>query len=88
MAKMAVLIPYQNMLEQTEHMFNEFPQIQRFTVEFVRSELVADRAKEIESEGADVIMARGFQAKLVKHAVKLPVVEIQVTQGRAADEKP
>ena len=25
MAKMAVLIPYQNMLEQTEHMFNEFP---------------------------------------------------------------
>lgn len=79
MAKMAVLIPYQNMLEQTEHMFNEFPQIQRFTVEFVRSELVADRAKEIESEGADVIMARGFQAKLVKHAVKLPVVEIQVT---------
>ena len=79
MAKMAVLVPYQNMLELTEHMFDEYPKIQKHTVEYVSNERVAERAREIETEGCDVIMARGFQARLVKHTVKLPVVEIQVT---------
>ena len=79
MARMSVLVPYQNILDLAEHMFDEYPRIQRHTVEFVNNEKIAERAKELEAEGCDLIMARGFQARLVKHAVRLPIVEIRVT---------
>lgn len=79
MARMAVLVPHQNMLDAAEQMFDEYPYIQRFTVECLQNEQAVGRAKELEAEGCDVIMARGLQAKLIKRAVKLPVVEIRVT---------
>ena len=76
---MAVLVPYQNIIDLTEHMFDEFPLIQQHNVEFVSNDHVAERARELEAEGCDLIMARGLQAKLIRHAVKVPVVEIRVT---------
>lgn len=79
MAKMAVLVPHQDMVDMVEQMFDDYPRIQRLCVEHIKSEQVVRRAKELEAEGCDVIMARGLQAKLIKHNVRLPLVEIRVT---------
>lgn len=78
MARLAVLVPRQNMLAMAEELFDEYPQIQRHCVEWMQSDQVAARAQQLAAEGCDVIMARGLQARLIKRAVELPVVEIRV----------
>jgi len=77
MAKLAVLVPHQDMLDLAERVFDNYPKIQRVSVEHVRTEDAADRARELEAEGCDIIMARGLQATLMKRAVRLPIIEIR-----------
>lgn len=79
MAKLAVLVPHQDMLELAERVFDRYPQLQRMTVEHVRTEEAANRARELERDGCDIIMARGLQAALMKRAVELPLVEIRTS---------
>ncbi len=79
MAKMAVLVPHPDMAAMAEQMFHEYTQITRKTVELIGNDEAADRARELAAEGCDVIMARGLQAKRIKRAVTLPVVELRVT---------
>ena len=77
MARLAVLVPRQNMLDMAERLFDGYPQLQRYTVEHVRTEDAASRARELEADGCDIIMARGLHAALIKRAVRLPLVEIR-----------
>ena len=79
MAAMAVLVPYQEMCPLAEEMFGAYPSLSRVCVEYVRNEQVESRARELEKRGCDILMARGLHAIRMKHAVKLPVVEIRVT---------
>lgn len=79
MASVAVLVPYQEMRELAEEMFGAYPQLVPFCVEYVQNEQVEERARELEKQGCDMIMARGLHAITIKRAVKLPVVEIRVT---------
>lgn len=79
MAGAAVLVPYPEMCELAEEMFMAYPRVTRFCVEYVQNEQVEERAKELEKQGCDMIMARGLHAMKIKRAVKLPVVEIRVT---------
>ena len=77
MAKLAVLVPHQDMLALAERVFDGYPKLQRAAVEYVRTEDAARRARELEADGCDIIMARGLQAALMKHAVRLPIIEIR-----------
>ena len=77
MAKLAVLVPHRDMIELAERVFDGYPQLQRFTVEHVRTEDAARRARELEVDGCDIIMARGLHSTLIKRAVRLPLVEIR-----------
>ncbi|MBQ6986904.1 MAG: sigma 54-interacting transcriptional regulator [Oscillibacter sp.] len=79
MATMAVLVPYQEMCPLAEEMFGAYPSLSRVCVEYVRNEQVESRARELEKQGCDILMARGLHAIRMKRAVKLPVVEIRVT---------
>ncbi len=79
MAKVAVLVPYPEMLDLARPLVGLYPHITPFTVEYVRSDEVEARAQVLEQQGCEVIIARGLYARLVKRTVKLPVVEMKVT---------
>ena len=79
MAKMAILLPNQDMIELAEKMLKEYPQIIRKTVEIIGNDEAAARAKELAADGCDVIMARGLQAKRIKQAVNIPLIELRVS---------
>ncbi len=42
-----------------------------------RPDLAVTRAKELEKQGCDLILARGIQSRRIKRAVQIPVTEIQ-----------
>lgn len=48
-------------------------------LEYIRTEAVAGRARELELQGCELIIARGAQASIIKREVKLPLVEMRVT---------
>lgn len=49
------------------------------TLEYIKTSQAESRARELERQGCDLIVARGVQARIIKQSVKLPVVEISVT---------
>ena len=85
MAKIAVLVPYQGMCETAERMLGQYPRIEPMTVEYVNSERASARAWELETQGCELIIARGLQASLIKNAVKVPLVELRVTAQELAE---
>lgn len=79
MAKVAVLVPFFEMCELARPMMGQYEHIHPMCVEYTQTENVQARARELELEGCDLIVARGLQAKLIKRCVRLPVVEVCVT---------
>lgn len=79
MARMAILVPSEDLRGPAEKLVTQYENIDCGTIENVRTEHVAERAKELEAQGYDIILARGLQAEIVKHTVKLPIIEICVT---------
>ncbi len=79
MAKIAVLVPRQEMQVMAEQLIGSYKNLTPLCLEFVKTMDVARRATELEAEGCDLIMARGFQATIIKQTVQLPVVNIIVT---------
>lgn len=84
MAKVAVLVPHQEMVEMVNAMIGGYRYIVPMSVEYVHSLQVEARARELERQGCELIIARGLYAKLVMGCVKLPVVEIRVTSQALA----
>lgn len=85
MAKVAVLVPNQELCSIAQPLIGEFPTITIMAIEYIRTDQVAQRARELEHQGCDLIVARGVQARAIKRAVKLPLVEICVTQQELAN---
>ena len=79
MAKIAVLVPRQEMQVMAEQLVGSYKNLTPVCLEFVKTMDAARRAAELEAEGCDLIMARGFQATIIKQAVQLPVVNIIIT---------
>lgn len=79
MAKAAILVPYLDMCEMAQTLVDEFPELTPMCVEYTRTDQIESRARELAAQGCELIVARGVQASIVKHSVKIPVVEIVVT---------
>ena len=77
MARMAVLVPFEELCGAVEEMFAEHPAITRHSVEAIPNVLVPQRVRALEREGCDIIMARGLQASIARNEASLPVVEIR-----------
>lgn len=79
MAKVAVLVPSQELCNLAQPLVGTFPSITLMTLEYIKTSQAESRARELERQGCDLIVARGVQARIIKQSVKLPVVEISVT---------
>ena len=79
MAKIAILVPNEEIRGSAERLVSQYQNITCMYVGRIHTEHVAARARELEEQGCDIILARGFQAERIKRAVKLPVVNICVT---------
>lgn len=84
MAKVAVLVPNQELCSIAQPLIDEFPSLSLMTIEYIKTEQVSLRARELERHGCDLIVARGVHAHIIKRDVKLPLVEIRVTQQELA----
>lgn len=84
MAKVAVLVLNQELCSIAQPLIDEFPSLSLMTIEYIKTEQVSLRARELERHGCDLIVARGVHAHIIKRDVKLPLVEIRVTQQELA----
>lgn len=84
MAKVAVLVPNQEMSTIAKSLTGEFPSISMMAIESIQTDQAVRRAGELEQQGCDLIVARGVQARAIKRSVKLPLVEISVSQQELA----
>ena len=84
MAKVAVLVPFQEMCDIIGGMIGRYGNIEPMCVECLPADRLAERAAALERQGCDLIISRGLYARLAKHAVRLPVVEISVTAQELA----
>ena len=79
MAKLAIFVPYSSLCALSQELLRNYPRMEPVFVDAVANGEVTAKAKELEAEGCELIIARGLQAKLIRQAVKLPLVEIRVT---------
>ena len=78
MANVAILVPYVGIRDLAESLAQDCPNVNLISVEYVHRAKVADRAKELEKAGCDLIVARGVHAGIARENVQIPVVEIRV----------
>ena len=83
MAKVAVLVPNQELLSIAQPLIGEFPSMS-LIIEYSHTSQFVARAKELQRQGYDLLVARGVQATLAKRSVQMPLVEIHVTQQEMA----
>ena len=79
MARVAFLVPYQEMRDLVRSMLEE--EIQHITpvcVEYVPTAQIRGRVRELEQQGCDLIVARGVHASIARQTVKIPVTEIRL----------
>ena len=84
MAKVAVLVPNQELELIAQPLTEEFSFLQVMEVKYIRTAYAVQRARELEQQGCDLIVARGVQARLIKRSVRIPLVEITVTPQELA----
>ena len=72
MAKVAVLVPSQALCNLAQPLVGTFPSITLMTLEYIKTSQAESRARELERQGCDLIVARGVQARIIKQSVKLP----------------
>lgn len=81
MAKIAVLLPREYMLDQLNTVLEENPKL-REDVLLAKKIETADAIEEARAavdQGAHIIIARGVQAKMIHDYLKIPVVEVVLT---------
>ena len=79
MAKAAILMPYPELKDVADAVIGQYPRITPVTVEYVLTSHIAARAKALEDKGCELIIARGLQARLVRAAVLIPVIEMRAS---------
>lgn len=78
MANIAVLIPREQNLKQAEKVIEE-EGLDIFLVKVIETANAVYEARDAVEKGADIIVARGLQAKMIKQFTNIPVVEITFT---------
>ena len=80
MAKVAILVPFAEMCELAQPLLETCgAHLEVICLEHTETSRAAQRARELEGRGCELIIARGAQANQIKSAVRLPVVEMCVT---------
>ena len=79
MAKVAILLPYLEMCEIARPLVGGYSNLDVMCVEYAKADKIAQRAREVEQEGCELIIARGLYARIIKDTVKIPLVEMRVT---------
>ena len=79
MAKAAVLMPYAELKETAEALLPLYPRITPMCVEFTETEQIRERAKQLADQGCELIVARGLQARMIREAVVIPVIEMRAS---------
>lgn len=84
MANLICFVPRVEMVKQAEdtaqQMFRPHnSSVQLLSVQAVETCQAAEKARQAVEQGADILIARGVQASLIKQAVSIPVVEISLT---------
>jgi len=79
MAKVAILLPYLEMCEIARPLVGDYRNLSVMCVEYAKTEKIAQRARELERQGCELIIARGLHARIIKTVVEVPLVEMRVT---------
>lgn len=82
MAKVAILVPQEEMCALAAPLVPQFSNISLMCLDYINyneTHLAVSRAQELESQGCELIVARGVQSRMIKYNTSIPVVEIQIT---------
>ena len=79
MAKAAILMPYPELKDIFDSLIGNYPRLSPMTVEYVETDKVAEKAVSLARDGCDLIIARGLQARLIRAAVEIPVIEMRAS---------
>lgn len=79
MAKVAVLVPYQEICELARPIANQYTNMTVMSLEYIQTSKVEARVRELEEQGCELIIARGVHARIIKRSVRVPLIEIRVT---------
>lgn len=78
-AKVAFLVPYQEMCDLVRAMLEEeVRHVTPICVECVPTAQIRGKVRELEKQGCDLIVARGVHASIARQTVKIPVTEIRM----------
>lgn len=79
MAKVGFLFPSPELCEMVKPMLAEFHHIVPFCIDYIHNDEAEERARQLEQEGCDLIVARGLQALRAQSSTHIPLVNIEVT---------
>lgn len=84
MARLAILLPNEEMFRQTHDVLQEL-RLRADIIKIIDTKSSVSEAREAIAQGAEIIIARGLQASIIKRHTDIPVVEISITrQGMRA----
>ena len=84
MAKIALLVPREEMYHQAHDVLQDLHR-QVFTMRVIRTENAVSEARRAIRDGAEIIIARGIQATLIKQYTDCTVVEIMLTREKVEE---
>ena len=84
MANIALLVPNDELFRLTHDVLQE-QQKRLFLMKVIESERAVMEARQAINQGADIIIARGLQATIIKQYTDIPVVEIVLTRQGVID---
>lgn len=76
MSKIAMLLPYLEMLEAAKRIVKE-EQVEITTLKYIASADAVQEARKAAEDGAKIVIARGYQASLIKQYTNIPLVEMR-----------
>lgn len=78
MSKLAILFPEEQMVRDAEEIVRE-SRIETAVIKQIRTADTLNEAREAVVKGAKFIVARGYQAQLIRENMNIPVVEVRLT---------
>ena len=86
MAKVSVLMPHPELRELAISLIDQYPRIEPIAIEYVQTGQISDRARMLEREGCDLIVARGLQARIARDSVRIPIIEMRASTQELASQ--
>ena len=81
MAKIAILLPREDIVEQMKMLLEREPELKEdiLDIQAIKTSETIEVARKMIDQGAHIIIARGIQAGILKDYTKIPVVEVVST---------